>query len=685
VLLSKWVGLNLSLLFITSVTLAKTSDIGDDIEDYFSMTIEELTEVEIEVATKNKKSLALSPSTVSVYTRREIDALGVSDLAALLNLVPGFQTYSMGWKSNNKAVSSRGRRGSLTSYEILVLYDGQRINAELSGSAFTENDQLSLANIKRVEIIRGPGSAIYGANAFTGIINLVTDQELNNLNVSLASFGHYSANLNYSGFEDEQSWSLFLSAFDRQGENLPVQGFSQMLNSKDQHHGVDFYGQYQLDNLSLKARYISRSADGFYTVERIDDEFNHHNQHQYHLLGDYDWQLSETLSANINGYYLNTAARTIFTSIPAGVLATLSQPPSTAPFRSDTSFSSTEMGFNIEAVWELADQHELLFGFSLRDSDNPETITGSNYDTEMLANNDFPITYYGELTFNTQLQKPLQRLIFGAFAQYDGKITDNLLLTTGIRYDHYSDFGSTLNPRLGLVYRANKAQTFKFSFGQAFRAPSPVETHLTNNNVMDGNLDLQPEKITTYELHWSQSFEQNNLALTLFKNKIVDAVALLPTLDADIQGSNKVSWLNADTFTNAGLELEGIAALNDDSYIRVAYTRFFDHPTAAKSQSDTLLSASFNHGFKLWNFNLSGFYHSDMTYTSSSTLEDINLSSSLVFNSKLSYQWSSRSTLSLTVSNLLDKTYLTPSATGFIQNGVVNNGRAFEFKMQYQF
>jgi outer membrane receptor protein involved in Fe transport len=121
----------------------------------------------------------------------------------------------------------------------------------------------------------------------------------------------------------------------------------------------------------------------------------------------------------------------------------------------------------------------------------------------MLARGQIPIDYYGEMRYINTIQLPQKREVTGVFAQYDGRISDKLLLTTGVRYDRYSDFGSTVNPRLGLVYKANESNTLKFSYGQAFRAPSVAETRLANNSMLAGNLDLQPEKIKTYELHWS--------------------------------------------------------------------------------------------------------------------------------------------------------------------------------------
>ena len=154
--------LSTAVLLAFSFNVAGSTDDNDS--DYImSISLEDLLNIEVEVATKSKKSLSDSPSTVSVFTHQEIDALGIETLQELLNLVPGFQTQAIGDHGTAKIATARGRRASNTGFEILVLYDGQRLNSEWSGSALQTNSKMSLKNVKQVEIIRGPGSAIYGS------------------------------------------------------------------------------------------------------------------------------------------------------------------------------------------------------------------------------------------------------------------------------------------------------------------------------------------------------------------------------------------------------------------------------------------------------------------------------------------------------------------------------------------
>jgi hypothetical protein len=146
--------------------------INSSAQAYLDMGLEELLSVTIKGSTLRDESLKTAPSSVTVFTREQLDALGLDYLHELMNLVPGFQTTRGADSPINYTFSARGRRLGVRAREILLVVDGRVFADARSSGADSAVSLYPLANIERIEIIRGPGSAIYGSNAFTGVINI---------------------------------------------------------------------------------------------------------------------------------------------------------------------------------------------------------------------------------------------------------------------------------------------------------------------------------------------------------------------------------------------------------------------------------------------------------------------------------------------------------------------------------
>ena len=262
--------------------------------------------------------------------------------------------------------------------------------------------------------------------------------------------------------------------------------------------------------------------------------------------------------------------------------------------------------------------------------------------------------------------------------QYEQQFTDAISIIVGARNEHYSDWGSSFSPRLGAIYKIDSTHTLKLFYAQAFRPPSPAETDLINNSVIIGTTDLVAEEIDTAEINWTMNFQSINIALTLFDNKIDNAVTTEP-----IPGTTISQWSNIGVFENQGLEVELLANFGDNIYFRSALTKLIDNPESANDQSDTLFFATLNYINGNWNTNFSSYYHSEMEYKHSSTSSKIKLDSYAVFNIALTYKLTLQSKVSLLAKNLFDKNYLTPPSSGFVAEGITNTGR--EVHLTYQF
>src|SRR5579864_3852127 len=158
----------LAIFILTTIVAAQQTN-----KDLAEASLEELTNIQVYSASKHMQSASDAPASVTVITADEIQKYGYRNLADILRSVPGFYvTYDRDYTF--VGVRGFGRLGDWNS-RILVLIDGHRINNNVLGQALLGNEFLvDVDLIERVEIVRGPSSSLYGANAFFAVINVIT-------------------------------------------------------------------------------------------------------------------------------------------------------------------------------------------------------------------------------------------------------------------------------------------------------------------------------------------------------------------------------------------------------------------------------------------------------------------------------------------------------------------------------
>ena len=139
--------------------------------DYFSMSPAELAETPVTIATGTPNAVSHSAAVTSIITAEQIKAMGATELHEVLETVPGFHA-SVQSSTYDYSYSVRGIRNA-TNSELLMMMNGSRLNLPFRGSTIT-HFELPLEAVERIEVIRGPGSALYGADAFAGVINIIT-------------------------------------------------------------------------------------------------------------------------------------------------------------------------------------------------------------------------------------------------------------------------------------------------------------------------------------------------------------------------------------------------------------------------------------------------------------------------------------------------------------------------------
>src|ERR1700722_6248592 len=220
------------LVLLTASSLAQQAS-----PDLGAASLEELSNIQVYSASKHMQSTRDAPSSVTVVTADEIQKYGYRTLADILQSVRGFYvTYDHDYSF--VGVRGFGRLGDWNS-RILVLIDGHRINDNIFGQAFLGSEFLvDVDLIERVEIIRGPSSSLYGAQAFLGVINVIPRKppQLKGAELSFepASFGTYAGRASYGGqykgidmllsgtFYDSQGQTLFYPQFDSPATNFGI-------------------------------------------------------------------------------------------------------------------------------------------------------------------------------------------------------------------------------------------------------------------------------------------------------------------------------------------------------------------------------------------------------------------------------------------------------------------------------
>jgi len=632
--------------------------------DLLSLSLEELMQTNITSSTLTEESLRTVPSSITVFTRADIRRLGIQNLPQLVNLVPGYQSNRSDFSSQNQSVSSRGRRLGTVGSEVLVLIDGQRLNNDWSGGASQDDALISLENVARVEFIRGPGSSIYGSNAVMGVINIITEGA-REVVLESGTYGrrHVSAQWHWQG--EAGRVALYASKTESSGqpvtiyEPFPSPATPDYVNTRDPFQSEDLYLQAELGEFSLNARVAQREMTQFYVSGYVDNANNLSSTDSQSI--NVGWHRDLTGGMKLEGH--------VFSSLKAFDLRAAA---SLIPYLIiDGGVKEEELGTQWLLQGEYQQAHWLL-GWEWR---NPTLV---NTDATL-----GPPENLGQLNLS-QAQED-GRSINGIFGQYQTALTESVDLTLGLRRDSYSDFGSHLSPRLGVVQQWGDKDTFKFLYSEAFRAPSRIETSVINSSGFEQNPDLEPETAKTAELVWLHLINGGYVSGTLFNTRVKDAI--VETVTPQL----KRSWGNSQQ-TVAGVELEWQNAWSEHWQSRLALTRIVNPVGYIHSESSTLLSGSLSYQNNQWTCSLIANYqgakrdpNEQDVPANITTTEYTDYGGHSIYNAYISYLMQNQMELYVRVDNLFDKDHLLPANRPANFVGVPDTGRGVSAGLRWVF
>ena len=634
--------------------------------DLTEIPIEKLIEISVPTvvtASKFEQKTTEAPSSTTVITSSEIKRYGWRTLGDLLESVQGFY---VSYDRNYQFLGARGVNLGDFNSRILLLVNGHRVNNDLNDGAFIDTAFiLDMDLIDHVEIIRGPGSVLYGNNAFFGVINVITRQgkQVNGVEGS-ATYGSFDA---WSGrvtlgkqftnglqfmlsgtlYNSDGPENLFYPQFDTPAQNNGI------AHKKDQDGFGSFFGSVNYKDFTLEGAFIDR-VKGNPTAQfnttfndsrlRTDDGRGYVTLKYAHKF-DHDIDVSADVSYDRSDFRIvEPEEPTFFVERQVGQW----------------------VGGEVQVNKRILDQ----------DGRERAILTlGSELLDDFDLSRRFSEPPADEVITNLQTS----RRNYGIFVQGEFMLLTNLHLNAGVRYDQYGHFDPSFSPRAALIYNPLAQSTFKAIFGTAFRDPNFLE--LSDPRFQD----IKPEKITSYELVYEQGINQNlRSSVSGYYNRLDDLI--------DFENGSFTNF-NAETL-GTELALEGKWA--NGITTRLSYTlQHTQNRQTHKGLVDSPMHlVKFNVSAPLWRDKI--FAGIEVQYTSSrhtvfsdlsgDTLTGADAPGFAVVNLTLfSRNIVKNLEASASIYNLLDTKYFDPSSRFHLQNAIQQDGRTFRLKLTYRF
>ncbi len=539
-----------------------TEDVGTP--DLFAMPLEELLNIQVAIATLESTSIHEAPGIITVISHEEIQNLNPRNITDLLNLTPGFNMVIENLHAPLLQLRGTGNRQD----NVLLLIDGHRLNSQLFGGSTYIIDDIPVELIDHIEIIRGPGSALYGSNAFEAVINLITIPEhKTKQGLIYAKYGTndtLGGGTTYKDKDQDHHLIMAASGADSNGPNDPyvdLAGYRGTIEFPKTNKNI--YANARQGNWNLLAlRNVENSGpyigNTLYLNEGTDREYI-----TSAIEGSYSKDLNNYGNISLKAYYDEFDYDCLWEVLPARL-----SPPD-GFFKTPTATDSRLGG---EITWKktVFTSHRLLLG--------------SSYDEIKLYNSSLHQT---DPSSRQMVEVPISWIIPEENSHYAFIFQDQFQIftashiTLGTRYDYYDRYGDTFNPRIGFTTPVSTDSHVKILYGTAFRAPSYYESNTTSYGNLVPNSDVEPEQLESIEAEYCFQQPQFSWSANTFYTKIED---IIETVTLPAGGNAKRNQGTIDTY---GLEVEAKKFFFDNKH-SLSINGYVDH--AEDDDGDRVLS-----------------------------------------------------------------------------------------------
>ncbi len=666
----------------------------------------------VSIATGTSKRIDKAPAVTTLITADDIARTGASHLDEVLEMVPGLHVSPSSISRLDSVYSIRGIQTGFNP-QVLVLLNGTEFKNSFSGGLpYTFRFPANI--IERIEVIRGPGTAVYGADAYSGVINIVTkelSQQSTSAGVRTGSFDSRDLWLHTGGQWRDLALGFALEHQRSDGDNSRVVNadqqsvFDRLFGTKASKAPAALASRYDILDAHASLQYQGLRWEHWWWQQRDGgmgpggaqalDPQGYQKFRDYRSKLSYQHAISDQLSWTTDYSYLNAKSESYFVLFPAGARLPIgadgnvnfSRPAGMVTFtdgyigspRSNHQDSRLNTIFNysgiadhqlrLELGWfeQKLTPHELKnFGPGVIDGTVP-VVSGQLTD---LTGSDYIYV------------RPVSRTNRHVSLQDIWRISSDWELTYGLRFDDFSDFGSTVNPRLAIVWDTAHNLTTKLLYGSAFRAPSFNELFLQNNPSGLGNPALEPETINTLELAFDYQLSfQHRLALNLFEYRAKDLIDKAP-----VAGTSFLQTANLLDLDGQGGEFEW--SWRPEDRWRLDMNLAYQHSENAATGQKLAMAPAKSASVRLYydvnaSWQLSGWGHWIADRRRASNDNRPPLADYQLWNLSLSYQpLQSSWQLRTTVRNLLDKKAFEPAGTA-ISNDFALEGRSISLQLSY--
>ncbi len=498
----------IALCLWTAAPCAATETPPEKVLDFTDLSLEELKNVEIVTASKTPERLSEIPAAVYVITQEDIRRSGANSIPEILRLAPGVQAARV--TSTEWDVNIRGLN-ELYSNKLLVLIDGRSVYTPIFSGVFWDMQDVVIEDIERIEVIRGPGAAVWGANAVNGVINIITKSAAETDGTLLAATGGTEEGVGTVRYGDRVNagltYRLYLKYFSRgelAGEWNRLNDIQPSSNWDSWRAGWrmdwrrDAGETFTFQGDAFTSRYDTEVERIILTEPYISEESDTSESSGGHLLGRWERRLSGASDMSLQLFYDRA-------------------------YKEYNPGTSTVDTLDLDGVYHYAgfSRHDIVCGLGFR---HISDRFGNSY----------------EIAIHPER---LDQQILSAFIQDEVRLLpDRLSMTLGAKFEHNDYTGFEVQPSVRFLLSADDSQTFWTAVSRAVRVPSRLERDVEGNLLIPGNgsdgpvtvnefgnPDLKAETLVAYELGYRvQPADNFWLDAAIFFNDYDDLITLKP-------------------------------------------------------------------------------------------------------------------------------------------------------------
>ena len=519
--------------FILSLILSTFLCASSEVDALFDLSLEELMNMEITTATGEKETTSESISIVSVLSSTQLKQMGALNLYEAIGFLPGIQineTY-MGYTT----ITFRGVTQGLFNNKVLFMVNGHPVHEKIFGSSYLEYVPLDM--IDRVEVVRSPASVLYGTNAISGVINIITKQGVdlkNEVALRAGSNGHYFGSLSMHdtyvsmgvSYQNDDGYD-FNGATDELGQTID-KDYQNDIGSLF----VDIYGDDWRINTAMYSSKKEKLGINPIVQQGGINKF-------------------ESLYVDLNKEF----------SIGSGTLNTWLRYDHTNRSLDFEKFPNPVTDNAISAENEIR-RYSAEIQYKDVILDDIHYVVGLSYEHDDTD----PFLFIDQINDSIHPFSPITQKhhtdVYALYSQVKYRINDSLTSIVGFRLGDNSDTGTAFVPRLGLNYEFSSNKYLKFLYSQAYRSPVFVEKYTNVPGVLVGDENLDREKIQTFEISLDAKLgSKSSLETTIYYLELDNEITRRPSV------SGATEYYNADGYYMYGLEMAYSIILNENSEI----------------------------------------------------------------------------------------------------------------------